>query len=66
MENVFDGQARHNVLNLVGRLRGGDRVAVRMFPRTPERSRPLRYAAHIAERAQELTLPEPAAFARAA
>jgi hypothetical protein len=66
MENVFDAQARHNVLNLVGRLRGGDRAALRTFPRTPERSRRLRYAAHIAERAHELTLPEPESLPRAA
>jgi hypothetical protein len=66
MENVFDAQARHNVLNLVGRLRGGDRVAVRTFPRTPERSRRLRFAAPIAERAHELTLPELDPLPRAA
>jgi hypothetical protein len=48
MENVFDAQVRHNALNIVGRLRGGDRAAM------PQRSRRLHLAAHFADGAREL------------
>jgi hypothetical protein len=65
MEHALDAQGSHHAPIGVGRLRGGDRLAVAAVYAGMERSRRLRYAANFADRAHE-SLPELDRLSRAA